>query len=327
MLVALALLAVGFPLIAVAADHFVTGASRLSSMLGISPIVVGAVVVGFGTSAPEAVVAALAVVRGATDLGVGQVLGSNIANLALVLGAAALVTPLHILRTTIRREYALSAGACVLFVVLAGTDSLSFVTGLVLLALLGAALLVVVRWGHATPDAVVAEVMHHQRDQPGPGGSAGGQAGAEGRAREVARTFVAMVAVVVAAQFLVDGATTVATELGVSEAVLGFTLVAFGTSLPELVTAVSAARRGHTDLIVGNVLGSNLFNSLGVGGVIGLAGAAPLADPTVAIRSGAALLALLVFVAVLMRTSPGILRWEGAVLVVVYLAVVVALFV
>jgi len=252
----------GLAILGFASDLFVVGAARLATELRVPRVVVGAVVVGFGTSAPEVVVSLLAVANGETALGVGNVIGSNVANLTLVLGIAALVTPVVITSRTLRREVRLSTAAVCLFA-LCTWAGLGMGTGVVLLVALGVALVVITRTAlrarnEAELEAEVTEFV------------AGHTGGRRLELREVARTILGLGGTIAGAQLLVWGASTIATDVGLSEAFIGITVVAIGTSLPELVTAAQAARRGEDELIVGNVLGSNLFNSLGAGGLIGV---------------------------------------------------------
>lgn len=307
MLLAIAGVLAGLIALTIAADHFVLGAARLAGVLRLSPVVIGAVVIGFGTSAPEIVVSALAAAQGSVDLGVGNVIGSNVANLTLVLGTAALVTPIMVASPVLRREAPLSLLAVLLFAVLV-RDGLSLLDGALLFAVLLASLLIIVRAARGGDDALTSEVADYLDGTP------------PSPAREWARTGIGLVGTVAAAQLLVVSATTIATELGLSEGFIGLTIVAIGTSLPELATAVQAARRRELDLIVGNLLGSNLFNAGAVGATLAFIGPGQLADPAV---MGPALL-LMVGVAVVatlfMVTGRIVQRWEGAVLLVGYLA-------
>lgn len=307
MLLAIAGVVAGLVALTIAADHFVLGAARLAGVLRLSPVVIGAVVIGFGTSAPEIVVSALAAAQGSVDLGVGNVIGSNVANLTLVLGTAALVTPIMVASPVLRREAPLSLLAVLLFAVLV-RDGLSLLDGALLFAVLLGSLLIIVRAARGGDEALTSEVAEYlEGTAPSP-------------AREWVRTGIGLVATVAAAQLLVVSATTIATELGLSEGFIGLTIVAIGTSLPELATAVQAARRRELDLIVGNLLGSNLFNAGAVGATLAFIGPGQLADPAV---MGPALL-LMVGVAVVatlfMVTGRIVQRWEGAVLLVGYLA-------
>ena len=256
----------GLVLLAFAADHLVLGASRLARRLRISPVVVGVVVIGLGTSAPEFLVSGLAAARGDAGIAVGNIVGSNILNLTLLLGLAAIIAPIPVASRVIRREVPLAFAAVALFGLLAVVAGLGVLTGLVLAVAGVAALWLLVGWARAgRAEAELADEVEEFVGRP-----------AEQERRrtwtEALRAVLGLLGVLAGAQLLVGGASAVAESLGVSQLVIGFTLVALGTSLPELVTSVQAQRRGESDLVVGNLFGSNLFNSLVGGAVIGLAG-------------------------------------------------------
>lgn len=258
--VAIVEVVVGLYLLTRAADEFVEGAANVASALRVSPVVIGAVIVGFGTSAPELLVSGLAAYTGDLDLGVGNVVGSNVANLTLVMGAAALIIPLLVTPSVLAREAPLSLLAVLLFAFFT-TGGLADWEGVVLLA----ALVLVLGWIIGGGRTERAEDYSFDGDR-------------SGAARQLIRTFIGLVGTIAGAQLLVWGATEISEEVGLTEGFIGFTLVAIGTSLPELVTAVVAARKGETELILGNLLGSNMFNSLAVGGVIALLGSGPIVD-------------------------------------------------
>jgi cation:H+ antiporter len=298
------MLVAGLALLGFAADQLVVGAARLALALRLSAVIVGAVIVGFGTSTPELLVTALAGVRDASDIAAGNLVGSNIANLAVVAAVAALVAPLHVSSQTLRREVPLSAGAVVLFaLVLQGGPNR--VEGVILLAAFGLA----ATW-----------VFHSARVEDDPLGAEAAMAAGGGHAvgREATRTALALAGTLAGAQLVVTGAQDVASELGVQEGFVGLTLVALGTSLPELVTAIQAARRGHVDLIVGNVLGSNLFNSLLGGGVLALIAPGPFANPDISGLGTWFMVATALVAAVLLGTGRRLVRWEAAILLVAY---------
>ena len=259
MIVDLISLVAGLALLVYAADNFVLGSARLASLLDMSPVVIGAVVMGFGTSAPEMLVSAIAAGGGDRDLGVGNIVGSNVANLTLVLGTAAFVTRMTISATTLKREIPLAILTAGLFAGLVLDGELGRWEG----ALLAVGLVVVV--GHLIR-AGSLEDGEDDDDEP-----------LELR-REIPRAVGGLVGTVAGAQLVVWGATGVADAWGVSGGFIGFSLVALGTSLPELVTCVACARRGETQLIVGNLFGSNIFNSLAVGGAMGLVGPGEIGD-------------------------------------------------
>lgn len=282
MLMLLGLAALGLAVLTVAADQLVLGAGRLATMLRIAPVVVGVIVIGLGTSAPEFVVSGIAAARGDVGLAAGNLIGSNILNLTMVLGIAALVAPIAVRSSTVRREAPLSVAATVAFAgaVAFGLGPLAG-AGLAVAMLLTAVLLV-----------------HLARASAGPAIPPGADDPPQRRrgttmARETARTVLGLLGTLLGAQLLVENASVLAARLGVPQVIIGLTLVAIGTSLPELVTAVQAQRRGASDLLVGNLLGSNLFNSLTGGAIVGLLGGHRPVDAGPAILLAMVLVALL----------------------------------
>ena len=309
MLLAIAGVVLGLLLLTYASDQFVVGAARVAAALRISAIVIGAVVIGFGTSAPELVVSGLAAGRGQVDLAVGNVIGSNIANLTLVLGVAALVAPIAVRSSTLKREAPLSLAAIIAFAVLI-QGGLTVIDGAILaLILVGALIFIMVsaRGG----DAVLAdEVAEYLTEAKPP------------LRRELTRTVLALIAVVVAAQVLVISATEIARAFGLAEGFVGVTIVAIGTSLPELATAVQAARRRETDLIIGNLLGSNLFNAGAVGSVVAFAGPSVALDPSLAGLAALLMVGIGVIAMIFMISGTRVARSEGIVLLVGYVVAV-----
>lgn len=275
MLLAAIFIFVGVALLAFSADRAVEAAEEISEKLGVSPVVVGALVVGLGTSLPEMVVSGLASAqRDTIDLAVGNIVGSNAANLTIVLGTGALILPLTGQRTTLRREGALMLASAALFSLFIIDDYLAVWEGAVLLVAMVVAAILIATGPSADPEPLEAT----------PAGSGGVEAATGSRAlRNVFLwTLLGLVGVVIGAQLLVTGAITFAEELGASEAFIGLTVVAIGTSIPELATTIASARRGSVSLIIGNVLGSNVFNSLAVGGVAGLVGQGTISEPVMA---------------------------------------------
>ncbi len=304
LVVAVIEVAVGLWLLTRAADEFVEGAANVASTLRISPVVIGAVVVGFGTSAPELLVSGIAAWNGDLDLGVGNVVGSNVANLTLVLGAAALIVVLRVSPGVLAREAPLSLLAVLLFGFFT-TGGLTRLEGLILLAALVGTLTWIIAGG------VTEENVEHSLDAGGPLGT------------QTWRTLIGLVGTVFGAQLLVWGASALADALGVSGGFVGFTLVAIGTSLPELVTAVAAARMGETQLILGNLLGSNIFNSLAVGGVISLVGPGMVGSRELA-TIGVTVMCLVSFTAwVFLVTRKRVHRLEAVILLAAWLGSVV----
>ncbi len=308
MLLGLLATAAGVALLSKSADEFVDGAAGIARLLRISPIVIGAVIIGFGTSAPEMLVSGIAAVKGDGDLGVGNIIGSNIANLSMILGAAALLIPLKIDSPVLRREAPLATAGAIVFVILL-QGGLSLLDGIVLLIFMvvGIYLLVTSNGANSPLAQEVTDEVHAYRSTRS----------------EALRTIVGLIGTVGGAWVLVWGATTVADELGFNDGFVGLTLVAVGTSLPELVTAVAAARAGHDELIVGNLLGSNVFNSLGVGAVVGLLGDGALVDDSLAGIDSAMMLAVCTGVFGLMWIRRRVERLDGIVLLGVFAAFIV----
>lgn len=306
LLAALGLVA-GLGVLTAAADWFVVGAVRLAARLRLSAVVIGAVVIGFGTSAPEMVVSGLAAGQGKVDIAIGNIVGSNIANLTLVLGTAALVTTITVAGNTIQREVPLVLGATVVFAILV-QGGLSRVEGGVLLVGLVAAIgWILVAASREDDEVLTHEVEEFLTDAP------------IDLRREALRTAVGLLGTLGAAQVLVLSASRLAEGLGLDEGFVGLTIVAIGTSLPELATALQAARKDETGLIVGNLLGSNMFNCLAVGGVVAMAGPGPVGDPTLTGTAIWLMLGIAVGAKVFMGTGRQVVRQEGGILLAVWL--------
>ncbi|MCQ3803175.1 MAG: calcium/sodium antiporter [bacterium] len=289
MLVDVAWVVVGMAALIIGAERLVSAAERLAHYWGMSTVLIGAVVVGLGTSLPEMLISGLAAARpDGLDLAAGNIVGSNIANLSLVLGVSIILAPLKNVTSDLRREWlAMLAGSLVL-VIAAWNNALSRPNGVILALAMVVALMLLVRWSR---DMHSIEGKTQATEDPGPAYSeeVGGWlekvkarkelslGGLRLRIslvlwREILMALVSLVLTLWGADRLVDGATGIAERLNISGGLVGLTLVALGTSLPELATAVAAARHGNTELVIGNVLGSNLFNALAVGGIAGLVG-------------------------------------------------------
>lgn len=257
---------IGFVVLIGGAEILVRGAVSLASRLGISPMVIGMTVVAVGTSAPELVVSVNAALEGATGLAVGNVIGSNIANVLLVLGVACLLSPIVERPAAMTRDAVAFSLGTLVFVALCLRGTLDWVAGVVLLiaffAFIGASY-----WrGSHDPDAA-ADTVEEVEDLQGWPASNGG----------IALAIIGGLAgLAVGSEFLVQGGTEIARSFGVSEEVIGLTLFALGTSLPELAASVIAAMKGHADVGFGNIVGSNLFNILGVAGAAALTAPLPV---------------------------------------------------
>jgi cation:H+ antiporter len=292
------------------AEWLVRGAGRLARRLGVSSLIVGLTVVAFGTSAPELVVSAFAAGRGQGDVAVGNVIGSNIFNILAILGVTALIFPIAVRATLIRRELPFMVLATVLLPILAWDGVLSRGDGAVLFAGF-AAYLGLMLWLARTSggESVLAGV---DEDVLGAADPARVSIG-----RNVAFILIGLVGLVLGARMLVDASVVFARAAGMSELVIGLTVVAAGTSLPELATSVVAALRRESDIAIGNVIGSNIFNLLAVLGLAGLIHPLTFApalfrlELPVMIGASFALLPLAM-------TEGRIARWEGAALLAAY---------
>ena len=256
MLIAVIQLVAGFLLLVWGADRLVAGASATARNLGVSPLVIGLTIIGFGTSAPELVVSAVATLKGNSGLAVGNAIGSNIANMGLVLGVTALIYPLRLESTALKREYPMLLLVMLVCFLMALNGTYSQLEGWVLLIGLFLVIIWITRIGlHRPFSDPLAEEFDAEIPKDVP--------------TKIAMFWltVGLIVLPVSSTFLVDGAITVAKFLGVTDTVIGLTIVALGTSLPELATAITAALNKEDDLAIGNIIGSNIFNLLGVLGI------------------------------------------------------------
>ncbi|MEZ6126724.1 MAG: calcium/sodium antiporter [Planctomycetaceae bacterium] len=322
-------LVVGTNLLVVGADWLVKGASRLAALAAISPLVIGLTVVAFGTSAPEMAVSISASLSGNEDLAVGNVVGSNIFNVLLILGISALIVPLTVHQKLIRFDVPLMIVVSWLSWVFADDRMISFQEGALLffgLILFTAGSVI---FGKDEPDDVVREYAAEFPSEATTPDVADTERPASGRNRgpiAVLLILVGLGLLILGSKLLVLGATEMARWWGVSELIIGLTIVAGGTSLPEVATSVVAAVRGERDIAVGNVIGSNLFNLLGVLGLAAVvaSGGVPVGDQ--AFRFDIPLMvavATICFPICLARGEIG--RWEGALFLVLYLLYIATL--
>ncbi len=256
MLTAIIQLVAGFLLLVWGADRLVAGASAFARNLGVSPLVIGLTIIGFGTSAPELVVSAVATLKGNSGLAVGNAIGSNIANMGLVLGITAMIYPLRLESTALKREYPMLLLIMLICFLMALDGVYSHVEGWALITGLVLVIIWIIRIGlHRPLSDPLAEEFDAEIPKNVPTKIA------------VFWLTVGLIVLPVSSIFLVDGAVTIARFLGVTDTVIGLTVVALGTSLPELATAITAALHREDDLAIGNIIGSNIFNLLGVLGI------------------------------------------------------------
>lgn len=309
MLVALIKLVIGFVLLVKGADMFVDGASSVAKKFRIPAFVIGLTIVAFGTSAPELAVSITAAMKGSNDIAIGNVVGSNIFNTLVVLGASAAITPIAVEKGMIKKDYPLSIFAAVLLGVLAMDTilfkapemSLSRVDGVILLVAFAAFMYMTVKAGidgRNNQEEEEIEVM------PLP--------------KSLIFIVLGLAGIVFGGDMSVEGAKEIARFFGLSEALIGLTIVAFGTSLPELVTSVIAARKGESDIAVGNVIGSNIFNIfliLGVSATI-----LPMTVSSTYLYDIGMLIAVMVLTYLPIAKKKKVSRGMGITMVLVYVA-------
>ena len=319
MLIALGAVALGVVLLLLSADRFVDGAAAIARRFGMSPLLIGMIVIGFGSSMPEMLIAVLSSLEGSSDLALGNAFGSNITNIALILGLTALMSPIAVQSSLVSRELPLLTAITAITALLLVPDGfLSRTDGMILIVMF----LVVMGWTiqlnrETETDELATSVESSEKGQLTP-----------------VRAWVYLVGgltlLILSSRMLVWGGTEIATGLGVSELIIGLTIVAIGTSLPELASSIAAVRKGQHALAIGNVIGSNMFNT---SVVIGLSGSiAPSLIQMDLIRRDFPLLLLLTLTLFIMCypwRGPGtgrINRREGAMLLATYLAYNAILF-
>lgn len=309
MWVNLLLMIVGFAALIWSADKFLSGAAATATNLGVSNVVIGLTVVSLGTSAPEIVVALTAALEGNAILAIGNAIGSNIANIGLVLGITAIIAPLPFSKNVLRRELPWLLGATVLAVVLLFDRELSFVDGLILLAGLAYILWQLLR-SEKNIDPAESALANEVEELP-----------VMRQGSAILWLLVGLAVLLASAQLLVYAATEIAIELGISSMIIGLTIVAIGTSLPELAATVGSAIKGHSDIAIGNIVGSNILNILAVLAVPGLISSTAL-DFTALWRDSGMMLALTLMLALFaygLNSRAVITRFEGFVMLLAWI--------
>jgi cation:H+ antiporter len=295
------------------AELLVRGASKLALSFGISPLVVGLTVVAFGTSSPELAVSVQSAWTGKVDIALGNAVGSNIFNVLFILGLSALIAPLVVHQQLIRQEVPVMIGVSLLLWALAADGGIGRMDGLFLVSLLLAYTFLVIRQSRRESAAIREEYAESMPD--------GGKAWDRHWSIQIVLVLAGLVLLVMGSNWLVEAAVTLARKMGMSELVVGLTIVAAGTSLPEVATSILAAIRGQRDIAVGNVVGSNIFNVLAVLGI-----SASIAPHDLAVAASMLAFDLPVMVAVMGACLPIfftgnlIARWEGALFLAYYAA-------
>lgn len=247
------LLILGFVLLIKGADFFVDGASKIADKFGISQLIIGLTIVAFGTSAPEAAISISSAIKGNTGIAIGNVVGSNVINILLILGITSCITVLKVAKSTVYFEIPFVIFITAVLVVIGGTKGeLGLVSGIILWALFIVFFVYLIMMAKKGKAAIVEETEEIKEK--------------DGKKDSILKllliTAIGMAGIVIGSDFTVDGATEIAKILGMSDRLIGLTIVAFGTSLPELITSVTAGIKGKADIAIGNIVGSNIFNIL-----------------------------------------------------------------
>ncbi|MFH4739319.1 calcium/sodium antiporter [Vibrio diabolicus] len=316
MLEAVALLIVGLVLLVWSADKLVFGSAAIARNVGISPLVIGMTILAMGSSAPEMMVSATAAWDGKTDTAVGNVLGSNIANIALILGITALIKPLSISSAVIRRELPLMIAVTVLAGILLWNSHLGFYEGVLLFVLFGAFLFAMLHISRKEQKS--GDVFLDDQESEIPEGVSNPKA--------IMWVVIGLILLPLAASMLVDNAVIIAKYFGMSDLVIGLTIIAIGTSLPELAASLAGVLKGEDDMAVGNIIGSNVFNILAVMGIPGIINPSVLSEYAMGRDFWVMLGVSLLLVAMCLGKSRSINRIEGAILFACFLGYQVYLF-
>ncbi|WP_087107933.1 calcium/sodium antiporter [Parendozoicomonas haliclonae] len=312
LLLAIAALIVGLIALMWSADHFVNSAAVTARHLGMSPMLIGLTIVAIGTSAPEILVSLTAALKGSGDLAVGNALGSNIANIGMVLGLTLLIAPIRVNKRLMGKELPLLAAITLVSGAILYDNSITFIEGVLMIAGLIAAMVLINYWQKKPDDEPLTSIGEESEDE----------------IQEMPQTKATLILVgslallLVSSNILVESATYIARYFGISELIIGLTIVAIGTSLPELAASVASALKGHPDMALGNIIGSNMFNLLAVMAVPGLVAPGSI-SPEALIRDYPAMcaLTLLLMALTLIGKKPRVLgRISGLVLCSGYIA-------
>lgn len=300
----------GLAILYVGAETMVNSSSRLAASYGIRPLIIGMTVVAFGTSMPEMMVSLLASFKGSADIAAGNIVGSNVANIGLILGFTALIAPLLVPRSLLKREVPFMIGASLLLFVLVLDGYLGFYDGALLFALL------LVFLGYCLRTA---------RKMGGDAGQGSSMMASSSRPRDLFLVLIGIAGLGIGAEMMVRSAVILARAFGISELIIGISVVAIGTSLPELAASGLSALKGHADLSIGNVLGSNIFNILFVLGICPMI--RPMAvDPSLLRLQLPVMLIFSIGLIPLLGHRYKICRWKGLLLLGGYLVFIIGLF-
>ncbi|WP_298767464.1 calcium/sodium antiporter [uncultured Fibrobacter sp.] len=318
MILAIVAVIVGLAVLVWSADKFVDGAVGVAEFCGMSTLLIGMVIVGFGTSAPELTVSVISAAQGNPELALGNAYGSNIANIALILGATALISPILMQRSVLRGDLPILIAVSILSIVLVWDGSVVRWNGVLLLVVF-ALVMVYSIWRELRK--AHAEATESVEEESAEKASLG---------KSIMWLVLGLALLVASSRALVWGAVEIARTLGVSDLLIGLTIVAIGTSLPELASSIAAARKGENDLALGNIIGSNLFNTLAVVGLAAIVSPMDEIEKAVTYRDMPLMITLTVALIVLgfRRKGDGRLnRIAGAILLAVYIGYLALLIV
>lgn len=299
MLINIVLLVMGIVVVLKGADWLTDGAVNITSRFGVSQMVIGLTIVAMGTSMPELCVSMVSALKGTPDLAVGNVVGSNTLNTLLIVGCSALVAPIMVKRSSVRRDIPFAVLASLLMLIFCLDGGIGRLDAALLFILFAVFMFVTVKYGKN-------EGTETKTTEMAPLGKA------------ALLLVVGLVCLILGSNLFVDNASFVASTLGVSDAVIGLTIVAGGTSLPELATSMVSAKKGNSDIAIGNVIGSNVFNILMIIGVTGLV--KPMHIKGITSLDLIVMLASMLLLWFFCRTTYKVKRWEGAVLAISYIA-------
>ncbi len=315
MLITLSCILGGLLILVYGADRFLDGAMGTAAYFGLSPMLCGILIVGLATSMPEAFISASAAIAGKPILGVANALGSNIANIGLVLGLTMLIPVTRLRVPPLGRYLFLMLGSLLATLLVLRDLRLSLMDGIFLLCLLVVVLLFMISWRSANPNSKFDALNNKYHHQP--------------KYRKLRVLFIGLILLVVGSKLLVFGAVELATRLGISEAVIGLTIVAVGTSLPELATSLISVMKGESEIAVGNIIGSNIFNSLGVLAIPALLSPAFLMPPEILYRDVFCMLlisTLLIIILLARKAKEFLTRANGFLLVLTFVTYQFLLF-
>ena len=331
MAINIVLLVLGVIIVLKGADWLTDGAVNIATRFGVSQMVIGLTIVAMGTSMPEFCVSMVSALKGTPDLAVGNVVGSNTLNTLLIVGCSALVAPIMVKRSSVKRDIPFAVVASLLMLLFCLDGAIGRVDAAVLFAGFCLFMFVTLKYAKTTEEhaatvatngaataTAISEASSSQASAHEASSSEASQASGTSMLKAVVMLVVGLLCLIAGSNMFVDNASFVASSLGVSDAVIGLTIVAGGTSLPELATSMVSARKGNSDIAIGNVIGSNVFNILMIIGITGLV--KPMHIAGITTLDLIMMLASMLLMWFFCRTTYKVKRWEGAVLTIVYLA-------